>query len=157
MVSWFLQRPPIVVRILGSLGPQERLGLLPLNSADGYGNASHFNPAPELGQRNFTKFGEAVKSRSPLPGQHYRRSSGSSTSVVIGAAIAAMVLKIARDGDIEPEVYYRLHTSDGMGQVLSQLGQIRDGYCYVSPWRLGDWFGKKGAIKPVDRIRDLLL
>lgn len=81
--------------------------------------------------------------------------SRSLISVVIGAATAAAILQIASDGKIEPERYYRLQTSDGMGQVLGRLGRMSSNYCYISPLELGKSFDE--SLKPVDRVPYLLL
>ncbi|KAH7333193.1 ankyrin repeat-containing domain protein [Rhexocercosporidium sp. MPI-PUGE-AT-0058] len=137
--------------------PARKDGVIAFNSTDGYGNASHFNPAPKLESFNFATLGEAVQSDWPLKSQSDRRSSGSSTSVVIGAAIAATILQVVQDRNIDPERYHRLHTSEGMGRVLKRLGrEDRSGYTYVSLMSIYKTLDSSPEIELFNIVRDSL-
>ncbi len=121
-----------------------------INTSDGKGSPSSFNPSPEIG-RWICTLGQGVPSceiRVP-PGPDaepqivYR--SGSSFATPIAAAIAAIILGIMDRVDVSqyPKdlviLRPRLRTRLGMEKVLcetcvQQMGYKRSDHFYITPW-----------------------
>lgn len=129
--------------------------LIRVNSSDGNGSPSGFNPDPEVGRKICT-LGEGVPSCEPDPKDQsqmlYR--SGTSFATPIAAAIAAIVLgfmdnvnPISESDNSEDSTEFqglkelspRLRTAAGMERVLCELcvgnsGSKRSGFSYITPW-----------------------
>ena len=110
-----------------------------VNSANGLGGASSFNPPPQSGH-NFSVLGEAVKSAWPLHlgNKEERRQWGTSTSTPIAAAIAALVMEFARQLPVNIKHFERLKSLEGMSAVFKDMSVLKDGYDYVVPLELLD-------------------
>jgi len=109
-----------------------------VNSTDGHGNPSKFNPSPVTG-RNLSVLGEDVLSSWPVKLKGgMQRKSGTSYSTPIAAGIAAIVIDYARQKMQEREQFSikKLSTPRGMQAVLSLMSEHRLGYQYLAPWEL---------------------
>jgi hypothetical protein len=113
----------------GMAYPARALEVIAIDAADGYGNASKFNPPQKRDKARFTALGEAVRSSYPMqlsepddePG--WKRMSGTSCATPIAAAIAACVLVFARQRPLclEPSVESYLKSVVGMRAVFMDL------------------------------------
>jgi hypothetical protein len=112
-----------------------------VNSADGNGNPSGYNPDEPKPGRNLSALGEDVKSSWPA---HFRlgqqRRSGTSFATPIAAALAAVVLDYARHNMSESEEFdvSKLRMRKGMLEVLGLMSRNRGGYLYLDPGMLFD-------------------
>ena len=120
-------------------------GVIRINSADGRGAGSRYNPPPLAQEYNFSVLGESVLSAWPTkPGRAVeKRKSGTSTSTPIAAAIAALILEFERQmkkQSPESKVLHRerLQSLEGMRAIFSHMSEPKDGYSYVVPWNLLD-------------------
>jgi hypothetical protein len=119
-----------------------------INSSNGYGVPSGFNPDPELGHRICT-LGEGVPSCEPDPDDpddppRAIHRSGTSFATPIAAAIGAVVLGFMDNADCSEfkdakELLPRLRTAVGMEKVLCktcvQSGEFkRSNFSYITPW-----------------------
>ena len=109
-----------------------------VNSTDGLGSKSRFNPPPASDSDNFSLLGESVRSAWPrhLIPEGYRRQSGTSIATPIAAGIAALVLDYAgqRANGIDHETV--LWHFDGMRTILNKMVQVNDGYAWIRPWEI---------------------
>jgi hypothetical protein len=116
-----------------------------INSADGDGVPSGFNPDAEVGRRICT-LGEGVPSCQPDPDDPLQmiHRSGTSFATPIAAAIAAIVLGFMDNMDSSQftdseDLLPRLRTAVGMEKVLCEtcvrrVGSKRSGFSYITPW-----------------------
>jgi hypothetical protein len=120
--------------------PARHSKVIGINSTDGNGNRSGFNPSPQKGKENFSTLGEAIKSEWPdSSGLRCEvRKSGTSYATPIAAAIAATFLDYARlKLALDEEDIERLYSCEGMKLMLKLMSDERtDGYSYVAPWLL---------------------
>ncbi|KAL9593208.1 MAG: hypothetical protein Q9179_006029 [Wetmoreana sp. 5 TL-2023] len=108
-----------------------------VNSTDGHGAPSSYNPPHKDDHANLSILGEAVKSKWPihLTKGETRRSSGTSVSTPIMAGIAALIIEFARQGPSTINLEKLTH-HDGMLLVLKSMAEKKNGYNYVRPWHL---------------------
>ncbi|KAL8713033.1 MAG: hypothetical protein Q9220_002893 [cf. Caloplaca sp. 1 TL-2023] len=111
-----------------------------VNSTDGHGAPSSFNPPHKDDPHKFSILGEAVKSAWPLNQQksetsETRRSSGTSVATPILAGVAALVIEFARQKPSTIDLK-KLMRYDGMLLVLTYMAEEKGGYSYVRPWHL---------------------
>ncbi|KAL8732951.1 MAG: hypothetical protein Q9181_003757 [Wetmoreana brouardii] len=108
-----------------------------VNSTDGHGAPSSYNPPHTDDHANLSILGEAVKSKWPihLTKGETRRSSGTSVSTPIMAGIAALIIEFARQGPSTINLEKLTH-HDGMLLVLKSMAEKKNGYNYVRPWHL---------------------
>ena len=118
--------------------PASHFRVIGINSADGGGAGSRYNPPPLPTNHNFSVLGEAVSSAWP-PGLGQgveKRQWGTSTSTPIAAAIAALVLEFARQPALKISHGPRLKSHEGMTEILSSMSEEKDGYKNIVPWKL---------------------
>jgi hypothetical protein len=112
-----------------------------INSADGYGNTSSFNSPLREGKENFSVLGEALESFSPssLGRGLTVRKSGTSFATPIAAGIAASILEFARHSfAARSPGLAAVSSPEGMRLLFSYMSSSRDGFAYVTPWKLFD-------------------
>ena len=120
-------------------------GVIRVNSADGSGAGSRYNPPAEAQDYKFSILGEAVASLWPprLGRGPIARQSGTSTSTPIAAGIAALVLEFDRQlrkqrPDLKIMHRGRLQSLEGMRAIFSHMSETKDGYSNIVPWNLLD-------------------
>jgi len=109
-----------------------------VNSTDGRGNPSKYNPTPVVG-KNLSVLGEDVLSSWPTHLENGRqRKSGTSYATPIAAALAAIVLDYSQQKMQSSEHYTisKLRTPRGMKAALGLMSEERGGYRYIVPWEL---------------------
>lgn len=111
-----------------------------INSADGRGARSRYNPPPLSASHNFSVLGEAVSSAWPtrLGEGAEKRRWGTSTSTPVAAAIAALVLEFANAKIPKLKIIHRarLKSLEGMREMFSYMSEQKDGYDFIVPWKL---------------------
>jgi hypothetical protein len=108
-----------------------------VNSCDGYGNSSDFNPPPREGVFNFSTLGEAVIAKKSTLGP--KRLTGTSFATPAAAAIAASILEFATQKQIlkeQEELKRHIATKDGMMKLLVAMSEPVSGFMYLRPWDL---------------------
>lgn len=122
--------------------PANQNEVICINSANGQGNPSGYNPGEAQEGRNLCALGEGVKSSWPnLPQQ---RKSGTSIATPIAAALAAVVLDYVWQNmpDSDEFLVSKLQMRKGMLEVLIRLmSWDRQNYYYLDPGKL---FNRKG-------------
>ena len=116
-----------------------------INSANGVGRRSDFNPTDPGGWNIFTAPGEAVDSAWPLHQNKglYKRDSGTSIATPIAAATAALVLDFAKQqlpsAEWETAVNF-LKEFSGMCYAFMLMANDKDdkGFRYIRPFVLFD-------------------
>jgi hypothetical protein len=104
--------------------PANQNEVICVNSANGQGTPSEFNPGEAKPGQNLCALGEDVKSSWPT---HYnlglQRKSGTSFATPIAAALAAVVLDYARNKMAEKDKFQvdKLKTKKGMFTVFEKL------------------------------------
>lgn len=113
--------------------------VLAINSTDGEGNPSTFNPTDLPGNENFSVLGFAVESAWPksLGGGLNQRKAGTSFATPIAAGISAVLLKYAM---VMPETFSsrkmpsgRSGTPDKIRAMLLAIADRRAQYAYLAP------------------------
>ncbi|ENH75877.1 Vegetative incompatibility protein HET-E-1 [Fusarium oxysporum f. sp. cubense race 1] len=108
-----------------------------VNSCDGYGNSSDFNPPPREGVFNFSTLGEAVIAKKST--LEPKRLTGTSFATPAAAAIAASILEFATQKQIlkeQEELKRHVATKDGMMKLLVAMSEPVSGFMYLRPWDL---------------------
>lgn len=128
-----------------------------INSADGRGARSRYNPPPHPTSHNFSVLGEAVPSAWPrgLNDSPEKRNSGTSTSTPIAAAIAALILEFAKQPNLHISHHARLNSLESMKEIFARMSEEKDGYRFLVPWKLLD--EEVGRNHVASRISDILL
>jgi hypothetical protein len=124
--------------------PANRSEVICINSTDGEGNPSHFNPSTEA-TKNFSVLGEDVLSSWPrsLP----QRMSGTSFATPIAAGIAAIVMdymtqKSSVWSEEDRYIAKRIKTREGIVKVFEKhLSDRRGDFRFICPWK---FFNKTG-------------
>lgn len=125
-------------------------GIFAFHPTDLKDSPTFYGLDPRKGHCNFATFGEMIQNSMSLTVQGFRTFSETSVSAVIGAAIAATIIQLAREGEMEPEVEQTLRTFEGMSRLLMRLGTDVDGYCCLSPHSLREALGRD----PISRVRE---
>lgn len=119
--------------------PANQSEVICINSTDGEGNKSHFNPSPE-GHEPVSVLGEAVPSHWPQTGA--ARKSGTSFAAPVAAGIAAVImdyLNLRKGSWTEEQKFYasKIKRRKGMVSVLQKnLSAKRDKFQFLRPWEL---------------------
>lgn len=117
--------------------PANQNEVICVNSANGLGCPSEYNPGEAQEGRNLCALGEAVKSSWPKLQQ--QRKSGTSFATPIAAALAAVVLDYVRQNmpDSDEFMISKLQMRKGMLEVLVKLmSRKRSDYYYLDPGKL---------------------
>ena len=86
-----------------------------------------------------------------------KRQWGTSTATPIAAAIAALILEFSKIPSIKITHRARLKTMEGMREVLAAMGEEKDGYKNIVPWKLlNQRMGKDSVTRIASRISDVL-
>ena len=111
-----------------------------INSTDGLGIASGFNPPASATDDNFSALGEAVESAWPthLGQGETKRLSGTSMATPIVAGIAALVLGFASQEPCTIEHKEALWHYDGMRVIFAKMAREspNGGFFWIRPWEL---------------------
>lgn len=121
--------------------PARMIGLvICVSSTDGMGNPSKYNPPAGNDRYNFSTLGEAVLSAWPinLDPEGEKRCSGTSIATPIAAAIAALIIGFVKQRGVGLNAAHKGHVKSiqGMQQLFLALGTMKNGYCYIAPWKL---------------------
>jgi len=131
--------------------PADQPEVICVNSTDGEGNRSHFNPSPEYGKRLST-LGEDVL--SSWPGGVPQRKSGTSYATPIAAGIAGIVMDyvMQRSKNWTEEEQYIASKIRGRTGILAvmekHLSRERDGFRFLAPWE----FFCKDNVGEIDKV-----
>jgi subtilisin family serine protease len=131
-----------------------------INSTDGFGNPSAWNPSPTR-DRNFSIIGEGIEAAWPtqLGATNAKVASGTSVATPIAAGIAALILQYARQHGPKamrvrnPE---RLRDCDEMRKVFQFMTQPRNDYLCLIPAKIFEVRGDHKHIVISSKISDLL-
>lgn len=111
-----------------------------VNSSDGYGNKSDFNPPPREDDYNFCTLGEAVpwSSKEAQPG---KRETGTSFATPIAAAIATSFIEFTSQAKfwrfkIPDELKGDVRTRNGILKIFVAISRDMGGFHYLQPWDL---------------------
>jgi WD40 repeat protein len=124
--------------------PAKMPGVICINSSDGYGNKSDYNPPPRKTDYNFCTLGEAVLPTWDPKASHQtgKRETGTSFSAPIGASIAASFIEFIRQkisGEIEipDELKCQARTREGILKIfVASSCRTKEGFQYLQPWSL---------------------
>lgn len=124
--------------VKGIAYPASQTEVICINSTDGEGNPSPFNPSPKE-DKNFSTLGEAVLSSWPRSVQ--QRMTGTSFATPIAAGIAAVTMDYMeqkRRGWSEENDRYvakKIKTRGGIIAVFDKhLSDPRSGFRFLCPW-----------------------
>ncbi|KAF4979798.1 hypothetical protein FDECE_18004, partial [Fusarium decemcellulare] len=122
---------------LGTTFPASMREVICVNSSDGYGNKSDFNPPARNGDFNFSTLGEAVPASSSP--SELKRQTGSSFATPIAATIAASLLEFIMQKQVlraDTDLKQQAATKDGVTKLLYAIGNPVSGFRYLKPWDL---------------------
>ncbi|KFY52592.1 hypothetical protein V496_08343 [Pseudogymnoascus sp. VKM F-4515 (FW-2607)] len=124
--------------VKGIAYPASQTEVICINSTDGEGNPSPFNPSPKE-DKNFSTLGEAVLSSWPRSVQ--QRMTGTSFATPIAAGIAAVTMDYMEQRtmdwskDDDRYVARRIKTRGGIIAVFDKhLSDPRSGFRFLCPW-----------------------
>lgn len=147
------RRKVIVFAAASNSGNRERIAfpaceedcVICMNSTDGTGTRSRFNPQQMIWKQNFSILGEYVKStwlqkefneKKVIRQQKsaWKRQQGTSVATTIAACVAVLIVQFGRQyGCIE-----KLETPAGIRLILRKMTENRedrrDGFCDIVPW-----------------------
>ncbi|KAI9901005.1 hypothetical protein N3K66_005267 [Trichothecium roseum] len=117
-----------------------------INSSDGYGNPSAFNPPAVDGTFNFMTLGESV----PIPpepdghqggeahGENVHRETGTSFATPIAASIAACFMEFLLQNLLrkDKQVPKELHPRDVVTRLFAGMSSSHNNFRYLRPWDL---------------------
>lgn len=114
-----------------------------INSTDGYGKVSNFNPPPRKDHYNFCTLGEAVLDAwRPSDSSGLRgRDTGTSFATPLAAAIAASFIEFFRQDkfgrlEIADSLKNEMRTREGMLKIFVAISENFQGFNYLRPWSL---------------------
>lgn len=150
---------------LGSLSkepvafPANMRQVICINSTDGYGNPSQFNPAP-LPDRTLAVIGEELSVACPLrTGNVFCAIRGTSAAAAIASGIAALVLQYSRQPANAGKMVKdpgRLNDCDAMRKVFYGMVNERQGYHVLIPALVFDETGEERHYRVSQRISSML-
>ncbi|KID66892.1 uncharacterized protein G6M90_00g070620 [Metarhizium brunneum] len=143
-ISQAIRRNIICLAATGNNGANDRAsfparmhGVIPIFSADSYGNPSPYNASPMRHRKNFSTFGENVRVWRDDRTDEPAYKSSTSFAVCIAAGMLAAMLAFARDSlQLDQRDWNTLHTPAGAEKYLELMSTSRGGYEYVAPWLL---------------------
>ncbi len=110
-----------------------------INSSDGQGNPSDFNPPPGDDDFNFMTLGESVLTIPGLAaGDADERHTGTSFATPVAAAIAAVFIEFfnQRPLRLQKHLLEEVITQDGMSKLFVGMSEPVNGFRYLRPWDL---------------------
>lgn len=117
-----------------------------INSSDGYGNPSAFNPPAVDGTFNFMTLGESVPiplepdgyQRGEAHGENVHRETGTSFATPIGASIAACFMEFLLQNLLrkDKQVPKELHPRDVITRLFAGMSSSHNNFRYLRPWDL---------------------
>jgi subtilisin family serine protease len=136
-----------------------------MNSTDGNGNKSWFNPQHQKRRDNFSILGEHVLSTwlqddvssgafLSENGAVWKRDRGTSVACTIAVCVAALVYQFGRQYAVDrPD---KLETFAGVAEILGMMSSTRtsDGFYDIVPWEL---FNSKDSIIEIKTLIDMRL
>ncbi|RSL92442.1 hypothetical protein CEP52_013802 [Fusarium oligoseptatum] len=108
-----------------------------VNSCDGFGNRSAFNPPPRQDVFNFLTLGEAVSTSSSA--LKPKRLTGTSFATPTAAAIAASLVEFVTQKQIfkqHQDLKQLAKTKDGMIKLFVAMSEPVSEFMYLRPWDL---------------------
>lgn len=139
--------------------------VLSINSTDGSGGRSWFNPKQQEYHENLSILGENIKStwlqvdygkeEVILRGDSaWKRSEGTSQATTVAACVAVLILQFGR----QYSVGEKLETFKGVRSVLRKMTgtQTGDGFWDIVPWMEVFCMSPKGVDSIKSRILDIL-
>ena len=130
-----------------------------VHSTDGQGNRSKFSPTAKRGCENFGFPGESIESswpRKTASSPCTKIKSGTSFATPLAVALAANLIEYVQQKltAANDHVGRSIRRDDGLRAVFKLMAQERDGYEYITPWRL---FGSENSELSINqRIADAL-
>ena len=133
----------------GTAFPARLSQVICIHSANHGGRTSNHSPPARDNTYNFSVLGEDVRSAWPVSlGGPTELMTGTSTAVMIAAAVSAVILYLIRfeDKDFIPRktlsaIRERLKTQDAMCKLLKEMSVPTEGYDFLKPWELIDMEG----------------
>ncbi|TIA52057.1 subtilisin-like protein [Aureobasidium pullulans] len=133
----------------GTAFPARLSQVICIHSANHGGRTSNHSPPARDNTYNFSVLGEDVRSAWPVSlGGPTELMTGTSTAVMIAAAVSAVILYLVRfeDKDFIPRktlsaIRERLKTQDAMCKLLKEMSVPTEGYDFLKPWELIDMEG----------------
>ncbi|THV75424.1 subtilisin-like protein [Aureobasidium pullulans] len=133
----------------GTAFPARLSQVICIHSANHGGRTSNHSPPARDNTYNFSVLGEDVRSAWPVSlGGPTELMTGTSTAVMIAAAVSAVILYLVRfeDKDYIPRktlsaIRERLKTQDAMCKLLKEMSVPTEGYDFLKPWELIDMEG----------------
>ncbi|THW52483.1 subtilisin-like protein [Aureobasidium pullulans] len=133
----------------GTAFPARLSQVICIHSANHGGRTSNHSPPARDNTYNFSVLGEDVRSAWPVSlGGPTELMTGTSTAVMIAAAVSAVILYLVRfeDKDFIPiktlsAIRERLKTQDAMCKLLKEMSVPTEGYDFLKPWELIDMEG----------------
>ena len=87
----------------------------------------------------------------------WKRQWGTSTATPIAAAIAALIIEFSKIPLVKITHKARLETMEGISELLAAMGEDKDGYKWIVPWKILDSsIGKDAVNRVAGRISDAL-
>jgi len=140
----------------------ERTLVICMNSSDGNGRPSRFNPPPQQQHGNFSILGEYVRSTWLQSADQntveyreengaFKRSEGTSVATPIAASTAALILQLGRQYGAKRKT--ELESYKGIWEILLKMAnekKTKDGFFDIVPWNV-----LKGTLK-TEKIKDII-
>lgn len=142
----------------------ERKLVFCMNSTDGSGGRSWFNPQHQNRHDNFSILGEHVRStwlQNDLSSEVFldennavlKRDQGTSIACTIAACVAALVYQFGRQYAVD--MRDKLETPDGINKIFGMMSRrTGDGFYDIVPWEL---FHCKHSINQIKTLIDIRL